>query len=456
MSIPVFSALLDILMITAQQFVGAWFTAKFIRTDKSGLFCFLYTAISGLAYAYRDLVNPSARWVVMIVICVSTFALVLIFTRRSRIRSMLFTVVHYVCTPAIDYLIMLLYIALLPHYSENILAASLTTETPFQSLSLSLIFLFRVTGIAETLASVLIAYYSLRGKAAADDSTDRSMNRFVPVLLFELAFSAVLMVFTSRVALENISIVWVMIAVLGMFYVLDLLLWNILRTVENNEKLRHDKEKTELLAEANAAAYKQLKESSIQFRTLRHDMLNQLQTASVLLKNGDLDALSGQLDAYSEKIHASSCTVTGNGLVDAILSMKQSVCRNEGIELTVSGKLPETTPLDQAELCSVVSNILDNAIHAVQKQKADGSECTIRFSADIRDDKLVISCRNAFDSLPEAGNESPNADKEHGWGLLILKKTAKDHGGEFTLAEDNGSALAVFWIPYQKSGSVDK
>lgn len=116
----------------------------------------------------------------------------------------------------------------------------------------------------------------------------------------------------------------------------------------------------------------------------------------------------------------------------------------------MQGILPNKTPLDDSEMCSVVANILDNAINGTQKRnKEDDSHDYIDFAIGIHDGKLVISCKNPSDKLLREGALPPQPEQEHGWGLYILDKIAQSYEGAFTFIIENGEASALFWIPYE-------
>ena len=453
MNYAILAGVADIIMMAGQQFVQGWFTAKFIKTKRIGLYCALIIILFASAYFLKQFVFPARASIISISTVFASFALAVLFKNGSTIRSVLFLVIYNVCLMGLDYVAVLTYNTLLPRYSSGLLYASFSGTITFSSLDFGFLCLLRVTGFAQVAISLFVAYLTLREKPNANSaSTYKRINRFIPIFVLEMVFVGFLMVYTARVSINYPNIMWLMVVFLAAFYALDILVWRILQSVENEEKLSREKFELQLYADANAMAYKQIMESDIRFRSLRHDMLNQLQTAVILLERGETNEVAKQLLSYRDKIDHSKGTSTGNHIVDAILLIKEQTCSDKGIKLRSQGILPPKTPLDDSEMCSVVGNILDNAINGTLKRnKEDGNWDYIDFAIGIHDEKLVISCKNPSDKLLREDVLPPHPDQEHGWGLYILDRIAQGHGGAFTFIVENGEASALFWTPYAVS-----
>lgn len=439
---------LDVLITSLQLFVEACFTARFIRTRRTVLFCSVFVLINITVYSVFEYLLPSNVGIADLCLLAVTFAINLLFTKCSRIRTVLFILLTHIFTLSIDFGITFLYRAVLPEAIEEI-ASLFIGDLAFGSLPSMLLLLFRITGVFEVSIGALAAYLVLRGKEPEHTGDDKRMDRFLPVFLLEIAAVGLLLWYTASVISANVTVLWLLIGIFAMFFILDVLVWNILLSVENAARLRQEKAELSLIAEAQAIAYEHISEGNRRFRALRHDMLNQLQTAGILLERGDTEAAAKQLGTYANDIRDSGKSVTGNSIADAVLSIKDSVCKEAGIALEVSGSLPEQVPLEHSELCGLIGNMLDNAIHAALAIQTE-AEKRIRFSVGIRDSKLILSCTNPSDKpLPQKA-VLPGPEEEHGWGLYILKKKAEARGGAFTLNEKDGFVSAVFWIPLEK------
>ena len=111
-----------------------------------------------------------------------------------------------------------------------------------------------------------------------------------------------------------------------------------------------------------------------------------------------------------------------NTLADTVLRLKADECGRKGIRIDIDADIPSELRLTEAELCSLISNLLDNAIEACEGMK----EAYIQFYAGTRKDYLFFSVSNI-------------ASEEHvkrGWrtgrglGLEIVYNIARRYNGE--------------------------
>lgn len=155
-----------------------------------------------------------------------------------------------------------------------------------------------------------------------------------------------------------------------------------------------------------------------QTKAFRHDIKNHLSVLDGLLKNGRLE--EGR--AYLERLEITSSGLsfpyhTGNTVVDILLGEKLSLAEAEGIMVELSLLLPESCGIDDFDLCVIVANALDNAIHACQSVEGDK---IIRITGERQGDFYLLTFENACSSkaLPPAGIGLTNirtvAEKYHG------------------------------------------
>ena len=189
--------------------------------------------------------------------------------------------------------------------------------------------------------------------------------------------------------------------------------------------------------------FEQMRSNIQNVNQLRHDLNNQLQAACYLLEKGESDAVRSQLDllknSIADRVGPRFC---GNLMVDAVLSEKAELCRRENIPLELDVVLPEELPVRGAHLCSIFSNLLDNAIHAVTRQ--DAKSQPIRLDADLQQGMLVIRCSNPADAPQKRQNDDPL--RAHGLGLVILQQLAARYDGQFRTAYSDGVFTAVMML----------
>ncbi|MGN0077934.1 MAG: sensor histidine kinase [Coriobacteriales bacterium] len=165
--------------------------------------------------------------------------------------------------------------------------------------------------------------------------------------------------------------------------------------------------------------------------------------------------LECSLDAMEEQTRTS---YTANKTANAVILLKAALCGERGVAFAFEGEVPAALEIDEAQLCSVFSNLLDNAIEGAAGV-AEGARW-VRASAGARGAYLVIEVVNscapgALKHTFGAGRRPGSALREHGWGLQIVDELAKRHDGSFSLkqsAPEEVTAVVVLkCVPRQGS-----
>ena len=159
-------------------------------------------------------------------------------------------------------------------------------------------------------------------------------------------------------------------------------------------------------------------------KSFRHDIRNHIAVVKKLLQNGKLEeaiTYVEDLDDMAEKM-SFPCS-TNNPVVDILVGNKLGIAKSMGIDVDCSLPLPYPCGIRDIDICIVLSNALDNAIHAVKNPGA-GIEKYIRVSGRIQGDFLMMEIQNSF--------HGKGAFKK-GTGLSNVKKVAEKYGGAMSI-----------------------
>ena len=126
-----------------------------------------------------------------------------------------------------------------------------------------------------------------------------------------------------------------------------------------------------------------------------------------------------------------------NRALDTLIALKAATCEAEGIRLVCELDVPAGLKLSDLELCTLFSNVLDNAIEAA-RGLPEGRRW-VDLVAEVRAGWLVVVARNSCAGGGEAGPVAGSLSDEHGWGLRILSKLARSHGGELETEAEDGT-----------------
>ncbi|MGL5559887.1 MAG: GHKL domain-containing protein [Paraclostridium dentum] len=221
------------------------------------------------------------------------------------------------------------------------------------------------------------------------------------------------------------------------------------------------KEKSEekLLKEKIDIQYKyylNLQESQNKVKKLYHDINNHMFCIKNLSSDKEdvnkyIDEMSKELNQFKE-IHN-----TGNMILDIILNEKQNICNENNIDLTCDVNFSKCNFIEMTDVCSIFSNILDNAIEACNKTSMDKKYIKIR--GTLVKSYYVIRCENSKTNKLEIKNSKIITSKKdkfiHGIGLKSVKSSLKKYNGDLEIEDFKNKFLLQIYIPIDENMTVE-
>ena len=140
--------------------------------------------------------------------------------------------------------------------------------------------------------------------------------------------------------------------------------------------------------------------------------------------------------------------------VNALLQVKVAACEQAKVKVTldITSKwetLENTLPA--WEMCKVLSNLIDNAIDAMEELPARSRSLTISLTENLR--QYCFAVANTGAPIPEDMQESifqPGITTKgdgHGMGLHIVRKTLNNRGGDINLTSDEKRTEFSGFVP---------
>lgn len=189
--------------------------------------------------------------------------------------------------------------------------------------------------------------------------------------------------------------------------------------------------------------------------TVRHDLKHQIQTVEQLIEGSGCEAAKLYFSQYAEKEEAQShLYMTGCTAIDALLTAKSIACTNHGIKLHLECCPLHELPISEIEFCSIIGNLLDNALEGTLRVSALPPGCTIHLSLRRVWDMFYIRCENIMNpsTIRKKGGAflSSKGDSRmyHGLGIASIISTAEKSEGfcEFIVKQDR--FIAHVTLPY--------
>ena len=145
-----------------------------------------------------------------------------------------------------------------------------------------------------------------------------------------------------------------------------------------------------------------------------------------------------------------------DSVLNTILALKYARAQKENLEMNIKVESYVRTRVEDFDLCSIVANLIDNAIEAAKRVKESGVETKpIQINVGRRGDYLIFKVENPvmeplkknkkgcyISSKRENGNS-----KEHGRGIAIVENALAKYEGNLRFEEKEGSIIAMAFMP---------
>lgn len=178
--------------------------------------------------------------------------------------------------------------------------------------------------------------------------------------------------------------------------------------------------------------YKKINKLTDDLREFRHDYKNHMICLQSLLNNKQYDeALSYVKSITNQEILDSNKFFSGNQIADAILTDKNELAQKNNCKIIFDGSVSDE--ISVFNLCTILSNALDNSIEACSKIDSDETQIIdVKCVASELIQIIRISNPNLDNN---AVTETSKADrKNHGFGLSNIRRTVERMDGQMIIS----------------------
>lgn len=193
-----------------------------------------------------------------------------------------------------------------------------------------------------------------------------------------------------------------------------------------------------------------LNEANVRMAVYRHDVRHQLNLLDQLLSNEKLEqaqqfvkSAAADLDAVVPKRFCE------NETVNLLCSSYDTKAQNLGVRLKIRASLPEKLSLSDTELCSVISNGLENALRAASDTTLVDQWVSI--CCEVKKEQLLLQIQNSYSGQVIMENGLPVSKREgHGYGCLSIQTIVQNNHGLCSFAAEEGVFTLRVMIPLRK------
>jgi len=213
-------------------------------------------------------------------------------------------------------------------------------------------------------------------------------------------------------------------------------------TILNDSKraIKFELDANQVMIQQQEAYYIALLEKEVETKRFRHDVNGHLLCMHHMLEDEKIMELNSYLMGLLTDVQALKSGVqTGNDIINCVINDILSKNDSERFDFKWKGLFPQESKIAPIDLCTIFSNLLNNAIEAVlsidNKEKA-----WIRITIKNHNESLVICMENNTAHKVEIKNNQLTTTKkdkhQHGFGSQNVQKAVAKYGGEITYSSE--------------------
>lgn len=230
--------------------------------------------------------------------------------------------------------------------------------------------------------------------------------------------------------------------------------------IKNTHERMEQLLKTEqMLKETQISYYRQLLVKEENTRKYRHDMNNHLIYIQELLGKKRMDDALHYLENLQGifKSIQNIYYVTGNEMVDAIMNYFFQMLP-DSVTVKIAGKCPLEFDMDDTDICTIFSNILQNVVEEIINNELLNAEIVICIEKGKEYVEYQIKNSMSGKTVIEMGRNglpsTSKADKKnHGIGLVNVKTAVERNRGKFSWRQEEEYFCTDIILPIKNTHS---
>lgn len=236
----------------------------------------------------------------------------------------------------------------------------------------------------------------------------------------------------SQMNIVNVSFAFIIYTLLILGILIQIIL--LIHMIKSRDLHKENERLARQYLENQTRYYEYLVQREEDTRKFRHDIRNHISMLNMLFQENKIDECKDYLQdltAHYENIH--SAISVNNCIADAILNKYYYEAQNHDIGLTVTGHFPVECNLPAYDICTIFSNLLENALKAVID--CDGKDISV--GCRYTDTEILLSIENDSDYVELDANGMPHTSKndvsQHGFGLKNVQQCVRQNNGHMSI-----------------------
>ncbi|MCC0783953.1 sensor histidine kinase [Clostridioides sp. ES-S-0108-01] len=246
----------------------------------------------------------------------------------------------------------------------------------------------------------------------------------------------------------------IILTISTVFLLSNISLVSIIRRIIKDNNLRIEHEITKKRMNMQYKYYLNLQEYQSKIRKLYHDMNNHI----ICIQNvyGKNEFADKYIKDINEQIkECNTIFNTHSMILDVILSEKKSICDTNNIIFLVDINFLECNFIEMPDVCSIFSNMIDNAIEACNKIQDTNIQKKIKLRGTVINRLFVIKCENTkINEVLLKNNKIITSKKDsflHGIGINSIKDSVEKYNGNVEIHSDKNKFIVTIYIPLTRN-----
>lgn len=266
----------------------------------------------------------------------------------------------------------------------------------------------------------------------------KQSSKWVLLSVFFPAVSAIMLAFLFYSSPQDSDVPLSIVVFAGILIIANAAMIYVINSIEKATEQEQDLRLLRQQISIQAENYNALKKNYSVQRKSTHEFKRHIQTLNDLLENDEIDAARKYVKQLQRNRTLKIFNISANHpVIDVILNQKYQVAQENGINMQVHVNDLSSLSINSDELVVLLSNLLDNAIEACQRNVTHPEiYCSI-----ILDDDLYISIRNTTEPVKIINgtiSTTKTNPTEHGFGLPAVKYILEQLHAEYTFDYSDG------------------
>lgn len=314
-----------------------------------------------------------------------------------------------------------------PNYIENILTASN---------------IYRIELMIFLKVLMILLYFATR---KLFDKIDYTIFKNPIYIIFNIVGMALILIVSSSIEKNDLKETKIAISLMFVaFLIIVGLIIYLANSLVNKQLQLKEKSYIDLKNGILEKDLKNINKLYIENAKNFHEFKHHLDVLNIMLGNGQYDKMKEYMSNLKPSNKYKPEFITENQIVNMVMNVKYNEIKEKDIDFKYDLEMLSVLNINDNDLCSLLSNLMDNAIEAAEKV----DEGEISFSMKVPGDFAVLKLTNSCNEV-NVNDLKTNKLGNHGWGLKVIDDIVSKYSGAIEREYKNNIFTTKIMLPFK-------